>query len=489
MAKRVAIIDIGSNSLRMVVYERSSRFGFHILHEAKSRARISERAYLNDHYLQDEPMRRTLEALSEFRSIARSFKATKTLCIATSALRDAPNRSAFRSLIKAKLGINIKIIDGEMESYLASLACINLLPTQESALMVDLGGGSCEFAMLSGKEISQNISLQLGSVRIKELFLDKNDLKGATAFIDKELEKVEFMGVKSIVGVGGTFRAITKLIQQNSSYPLRKIHAFEMNSNEFKECAKFILQASSASELKSMGIASSRLDVIQAGSLILLRILKKFKAKQIISSRAGVREGLFLKDLLRNSKHRFPHNFNPSIKNIMDRFVSENAYANMQSRVAKDLFDLFAKNLKLNDTLRSPLSTAAKLLASGSSVDYYTQNTHSRNILLDLLEYGFTHKERLLIATLASIDKKGELSYTEAESKLLPKEEILKKLATLLLLSQALLAHRPRSIDFELRSSRSTLIVESKNSMYLAKEQVLRANIKFVEVEFKTSAP
>jgi exopolyphosphatase/guanosine-5'-triphosphate,3'-diphosphate pyrophosphatase len=95
MAKRVAVIDIGSNSARLVVYEKTSRFAFHLLNESKSKVRLSENAYKNNGNLQEIPMQRTIDALKDFLSIIYSYKARKTLCVATSALRDAPNKKEF----------------------------------------------------------------------------------------------------------------------------------------------------------------------------------------------------------------------------------------------------------------------------------------------------------------------------------------------------------------------------------------------------------
>jgi Exopolyphosphatase len=100
MAKRVAVIDIGSNSIRMVVFEKTSRFAFHLLHEAKSKVRISQNAYQNGGNLQPAAMDRTFYALSDFLTVAASFKVTKTLCVATSALRDAPNKAEFIQRVK-----------------------------------------------------------------------------------------------------------------------------------------------------------------------------------------------------------------------------------------------------------------------------------------------------------------------------------------------------------------------------------------------------
>jgi len=184
MSKRVAVIDIGSNSVRMVVYEKSSRFAFHILHEAKSRVRLSQNAYQNSGILQEIPMQRAFDVLENFSSIISSFKARKVLCVATSALRDAPNKKDFINRVKNSLDLQIKVIDGQREAYLGAIACANLLPNLKNALSVDIGGGSTEFSLIDNKEIGLNISLNLGTVRLKELFFDNNDIDGAKKYIN-----------------------------------------------------------------------------------------------------------------------------------------------------------------------------------------------------------------------------------------------------------------------------------------------------------------
>ena len=107
MAKRVAVIDIGSNSIRMAIYEKTSRFACHLLYETKSKVRISENAYQNAGTLQEKAMQRTFDALSEFLEISNSFSVRKTLCVATSSLRDAPNKQDFLLHVKNKLKLNM----------------------------------------------------------------------------------------------------------------------------------------------------------------------------------------------------------------------------------------------------------------------------------------------------------------------------------------------------------------------------------------------
>jgi len=226
LAKRVAVIDIGSNSIRMAVYERTSRYAFHLLFEEKSKVRISENAYKFEGKLQALPMQRTFDALHDLIKITQSFKTRKLLCVATSALRDAPNAKEFLKKVKDKLGCNIKIISGEKEAYLGALSCSALLPKQTNALSIDIGGGSTEFSSIDDTTVSGTISLDLGTIRLKELYFDSGDIDGAIKYIDKELQKLPSTAYKTLIGIGGTFRALSSAIMKQESYQLSKAHAY-----------------------------------------------------------------------------------------------------------------------------------------------------------------------------------------------------------------------------------------------------------------------
>ncbi|MCK4738023.1 MAG: Ppx/GppA family phosphatase [Sulfurimonas sp.] len=489
MAKRVAVIDIGSNSVRMVVYEKTSRFAFHMLHETKSRVRLSENAYQNGGYLQDIAMQRTYDALENFLTIITSFKARKTLCVATSALRDAPNKKDFISRVKNSLGLKIKIIDGQRESYLGAVACANLLPEQDNALSIDIGGGSTEFSLIDKKNISNNISLNLGTVRLKELFFDNNDIDGAKDYIDSELTKLDSMKASAIIGIGGTYRAIsTALMSGSNNYPIKKLHAYESDNKEFSQFLSNILN-SDEDKLKEFGIKRDRFDVIKPGALILQRVLNKFKVKKLITSGVGVREGVYLTDMLRSSKDKFPTNYNTSVRYILDSHVDNITYANQLSRVSKQLFDITYEELNIDKKYRYELAIAAKLCISGSNIHFYSQYKHSYHLIQDALEFGFTHKQTTLIATLIKYAKRKAppSSHTDKYRNLLPDSEELNTLSYLLSLSIALLSHRPRDIDFTLKFKNSELKIDSKSNLYLAKESIKKLDsIKNFTIKFSS---
>jgi len=471
MAKRVAVIDIGSNSVRMVIYEKTSRYAFSLLHEAKSRVRISENAYKHHGNLQDIPMQRAYDALENFLSIANSFKVRKTLCVATSALRDAPNKQKFVQKVQTKLKLNIKIISGEKEAHFGGVACYNLLPPLESALTIDIGGGSTEFSVIQNKNIIKTVSLNIGTVRLKELFCDASDLLGAQEEIDAQLSFLDSIDIDTLVGIGGTFRALSSSIMEASNYPLDKIHAYSYSAQTLQKQIDNILQADENS-LKALKIKTNRFDVIKPGALILQRVLKKLNEPSIMTSGVGVREGVYLSDFLRNSKEKFPHNFNTSVKNILDSYVDNKEYATQLNKLSKNIFDLTYQYLELKKTYRYELALAAKLYPAGSKIHYYSQNKHAYNIIQNALEYGFSHESIVLIATLTKYTKNRlpAHSHLQKYASLLPQEHITNALSYILSLSIALLSHRPRNIDFTLEFKEGELRVVSKNNLYLCQQ-------------------
>ena len=477
MAKRVAVIDIGSNSVRMVIFEKSSRYAFHLLHEGKSKVRISEHAYKHDGNLQEIPMQRAFDALHDFITVANSFKVRKVLCVATSALRDAPNKKDFLKKVSDKLKLNIKIISGEKEAYFGSIACVNLLPAISSGLSIDIGGGSTELSIIKDKNISDTISLKLGTVRLKELYFDNGDISGATKYIDSQLSFIDDIDIDTLVGIGGTFRAISSAIMDSSQYPLNKIHAYQYSAKTFKKFISQTLNANEA-ELKQLGIKSNRFDVIKPGVLILQRVVEKLSLKNIMTSGVGVREGVYLSDLLRNSKHKFPHNYNTSVKHIIDSHIPDKTFSNNLNLLSKRVFDLTYEYLGINKNYRYELALAAKLYPAGTSVHFYSQNKHTYYLIQSALEYGFTHHSITLIATLTKYakDKLPASSHLKKYKELLPDENTTNALSYILSLSIALLSHRPRNIDFDLKFVDGKLFVESNNNLYLSRDAVNKIN-------------
>ncbi len=468
MARITAVIDIGSNSARMVIFERTSRYGFHLLHEIKSKVRISEGAYQNEGHLQPHAIERAIHALHDFQSLALSYGARKILCVATSAVRDAPNRQDFLSLVKKQLGLSIRVIEGEKESYYGAVSAVNLLPVIDG-VTVDIGGGSTELALIKNKRIISTVSLPLGTVRLKELFSDKgSSLKKAQKLIDDELANLpaDFC-TDQLIAIGGTNRAIATAIMADTKYPIDTLHGYCYTAKEkIRYCDK-ILSAATDNDLRKLKVKEERMDVMKEGSLIIKTIIEKLGCKEIIVSGAGVREGVFLVDILGQNPH-FPPNLNPSVRSLQDRFGQAHLpHATALSRLTGILFDTLSPLHQLSMLYRSYIDTASRLTDIGSYLSFYNKSTHAFYFVLTNLNYGFTHQDKLIVANI--------IKYAKSKQQ---KSSVLKKLkefdlpevpllwcSTLLSLAQALYITRDYTIRYTCALNDTHLTIQSNKKL------------------------
>ena len=409
MSKVTTIIDIGSNSMRMVVLQKSSRFAFSLINETKSRVKISEGCYENNGNLQEIPMQRAYESLKSFLNISNALKSRKIICVATSALRDAPNSKAFINKVRNDLGLNIKVIDGEKEAYFGGVAASNLLH-DDTFVTVDIGGGSTEFCFVKNGKIEKSISLNIGTVRIKELYFNKNNIEGAKKYILDNLEKIFKLDVeipKKVVGIGGSIRALSKLIMAKNQYPLDILHGYTYEVKNEIALLNRISKAKNCEDLKSFGIKKDRFDTIKEGSFIFKTILEELKTQTVVTSGVGVREGVYLTDLLRNSNHKFPHNFNVSVKSLLDRFQIDEKQSAYFGNNAKKIFDSLKPFHKLDNKYKELLVVASKLNSIGSVLNFYKSNDNAFDFILNGLNYDFLHTSRVIVAYTIKFSKKS----------------------------------------------------------------------------------
>jgi len=472
VSKRTAIIDIGSNSIRMAVFEKSSHFAYHLIKEIKSRVRIGEGAYENGGILQTKPLQRTRDALEGFKNIITTLKCKKVLCVATSALRDAPNSSSFLKMIKKDLGINIKIIDGKKEAYCGGIAATNLLVRINNATTVDIGGGSTELALIQEGKVVDTASINIGTIRLKELFLDKHASKeDIEKFINQIMQEIPIsFENENMIVIGGTTRSLSEMIMKHINYPLDTVHGFKY---VLKEQINFIrdIKNSQTSRLNKFDIKKDRIDTIREGLYIFDAICQKLEAKNITTSGVGVREGIYLCDLLRNSNHSFNPNFKLSLRSLSDRFNSKDRQNNSIVRYTKELFISLEYLHQIDKKYVDILATSAKLYNIGISLNFYQKNLHSFYFIINNLNFGYSHRDKILIAILIKyhmkkLPSKDDLS---AYEDLLPDIKIVNWLSFILSLSNCL--HKDLVDDkFKFEYSNHTLHIKSTKKLYLAKE-------------------
>ena len=407
MAKRTTIIDIGSNSIRMITIQRTSRFGFHIINETKTKVQIGKNSHKSNGILQQDAMDRGYFVLKSFLLIAKNLKSRKIITIATSALRDAPNKKDFLKKVSKELKLNIKIIDGKKEAYYGGIAILNLLSNEDS-VTIDIGGGSCEFAVIKNKKVTDLYSFQIGTIRIKELFIDKGDYDGAKKYILNEIKDLNISS-SILIGLGGSARAISKIILNNSNYPLEILHNFRYKISKEMGVVDTLIDTKTSKKLEEMGVKKDRFDTIGVGAFIFKTIVEHLNIKTIATSEVGIREGVFLCDLLRNQNHIFPPTFDVSLKTTIDRFAideSQNRYIGANSM---KLFDILKDRLNIEDKYRKIILHGSKLYLLSINMNCLDNEECKFYNILNNLQYNHTHQERILIAFLVKYCQKKSI--------------------------------------------------------------------------------
>jgi len=490
MAKITAIIDIGSNSVRMTVFKRTSRFGFYLLKEIKSKVRISEGAYCNNGNLQPVAVDRAICALREFLNVAKAYKATKILCVATSAVRDAPNRSDFILRAKREIGLNIKVIDGAKEAHYGAVAALNLLYVKD-AITVDIGGGSTELALIRNGKIEELCSLNLGTVRLKELFFDNSlPMEQAKNFIRNELGKIpSCFKSATIIGIGGTNRAIADAIMEIERYNVESIHGYEIDLAIKREFFDRLIECKTH-KLKNFKIKPERYDVIREGALIVTSIVDLVGASKIIASGSGVREGVFLSDLLRNQNTKFPQNFNPSVKSLLDRFCDNEEEILYIRKIAIDLFDVLSPIHTLDKEFARYVSIASKLVNIGTKLSFYNHRHHGFLFVLNSLEYGFSHYDRLLIAMIVKYHGRRFGGFDDDKFLVFCKhnEVIIKWLSIIITIAETINSDMSSpKVSFSYKEG--VLYIQTYSDLYICKEKLknilkeVALRVEFIRVD------
>ena len=236
--KKIGIIDVGSNSIRVVIFEISPTKHFKVIEDIKETVRLGE-GFHDTGVLKIKKINLAINTLRLFKGICENYGVDEIITFATAAVRNAENSKEFLIPIKNQLGLDVAVLSGVDEARFSYLGAVNSLDIKEGLLM-DMGGASTELVLFRGKKILESISLNFGSVTLSQISDVKNPLKKADEArlkeqIFSEYEKVEWLknleGIP-LVGVGGTVRNLAKVHSTIRQYPLNLLHDYQMAATD-----------------------------------------------------------------------------------------------------------------------------------------------------------------------------------------------------------------------------------------------------------------
>src|SRR5262245_18356431 len=350
----LGVVDIGSNSVRLVIYDRLTRSPLGIFNE-KSLCAIG-RNMVRTGRLDEEGSEHAIEALRRFRKVVELNGVTRVEAVATSAVRDAKNGNEFVARAKDALGAGIRILKGEDEARLAAEGVLAAIPDAEGAIG-DLGGGSLELALVSGGQAaSGGFTLPIGPLRLMDAADNKIDR--ARTIVDAELEKVtglDKLKGKKFYAVGGVWRNIARIHMENSEHVIKVLHHYEIPRERALGFAHFLSGLSRKSLEATVAVPKRRAEAIPFGAVGLERELRAAKFESIVITAFGLREGVLFSNLPKDEAARDPliaacedisqrHGRDPNLGRVLDRwtaplFVEERRVFDRLRRAACHLAD------------------------------------------------------------------------------------------------------------------------------------------------------
>jgi exopolyphosphatase/guanosine-5'-triphosphate,3'-diphosphate pyrophosphatase len=392
----VAIVDIGSNSVRLVAYESHSRAPTPTFNE-KALCGLG-RGVVTTGLLPEDAIAKALAALQRFRVLCDTMRVSDLRSIATAAVRDAVNGPQFLSLAERAIGCKIELLSGQQEARLSALGVVSSIHNADG-VVGDLGGGSLELTEVKGGNAAYGLTLPLGGLSLMDL--SERSPKKAAKIVRETLSSVKLLhGLpgRAFYAVGGTWRALARLHMRQRQYPMNVMHNYVIPSRDALEFARLVERIDVDALLSIESVSSARRPLLAYGAAVLEEIIRQANPKEIVVSALGVREGLLYSQLPPETQREDP------------LIVSVREFNRLRSRApehGEELFDwmsrLIASTHLEEDEEDQRLRHAACLLSDISwraHPDY--RGAQAYDLVANAAFIGVDHPSRAFLALAAA---------------------------------------------------------------------------------------
>ena len=445
----IAVIDVGSNSLRMMIARPRSDGYLEVVAEPRATVRLA-RAVDASGGLSAEAIGRTLTVLDDFMALAGRWGATRVGAVGTAALRDAGNASDLEAAIKDRWGIELELLDGATEGRRAALGAIYGLPV-ERGLVVDLGGGSLQIARFEDRAIGETWSFRLGTLRLTDRFFSSDPPAAGEIEALRLHVRAEFVSAgvprlgpgEVLVGTGGAVRNLAAVSRRGRRYPIVRVHGYTLTSRRLRRVRNRLASLKPSQRRVTPGLNRDRSDIIVAGASALLATAEHVRGRSLLVSGQGLREGVARGDgpLPDPSMVR-----RASVDALVRRFASwDEDRARRRAAIVEVLVELLDR--EADEALRETLAYAAKLYDIGGSVDAYRRQRAAADIVLSADLSGFEHASTARLAALIRVAHRPQTAARALRPLLGPEDDdALQRGGAILVLADALELRLPPGV-------------------------------------------
>jgi exopolyphosphatase/guanosine-5'-triphosphate,3'-diphosphate pyrophosphatase len=412
--RRLAAIDIGSNSIRLLVAEAQPDGTYRILDDEKRTTRLAH-GLAQDGRLHPGAVQQSLEALTRMKAIAEGYNVEHFAVIATSAVREAANREEFLDQVQQRLGLRVEVISGIEEGELSFASAVRHFDLKNTnAIVVDLGGGSSELIFAAKGVVEAIYSLPIGAVRLTEGLVNSDPLSDDDfRRLKKRVRKcvVERVGEpvfvpQVMIGAGGTFLALANMSMRRRGKVPANSGGYELDRGEVRHILDH-LRALPLRERRAVpGLNADRADIIVAGVTVIERLMKFLRVNRLLINDQGVRDGV----LLRLIGQVFPAEVRPGdngadplfgVRQFAAACSVDQRHPEHVTRLAGQLFEQLQGPLGLPAEERLILEAAGLLHEVGYLINYERHHQHSYHLILHGNLRGLSSRQRELVANVA----------------------------------------------------------------------------------------
>ncbi len=408
MASRrtIAVIDAGSNSVRLLVARELSETAFEVVDEERFDARLGESG--DSGALTAEAQARGIEALRFVAQVAHAHSPTTVVATGTEALRRAPNASAFLDRVRVETGLDLYVLSAREEAFASYLGVINSTLLRDGSVL-DVGGGSAELIRVRDREFASSVSAPLGALYARARYLQHDP---PTRREERALRKavrgsLDVSPADEIVGVGGAVRNLARMVRQRRGYPLRRLHGLVIERRELTQLTRVLLRVPADERRRIPGVGSGRADTLHAAAVVMDEVMETAGAIRLVVSGQGLREGLVWQEL--RGASLVPDVRAASVAGLAQANGVDALTAEPVVTVAGELFAATRSLHRGGEAELDLLLTAARLAGVGMHIDYYSRDRHAEYLVHSGDLHGFTHREIVLLGALVRAADGGQV--------------------------------------------------------------------------------
>ncbi len=419
--KNIAIIDLGSNSIRLMIVSLIAHSAPSIINQVKYMVRLGENSF-QEKKLQEEPMKRTLDVIKAFAHSCTQYNVSEIIPVATAAVRNAENGKDFIQKVYEETGIEFKIISGVEEARLIYLGVSSLLRYNFGLrLFIDIGGGSTELIVANSQRHVFLDSLNIGCVMLTNRFLQEHKdkvsselFKAMKNFVAQSaahaFQSIQNHKLTEIIASSGTAQALFEISKRYCNENLDS-NLKMLTLEDLKQVSKYLCELTLEERTKLSGISKSRAEVIIAGAAILLTLLESSGVKKLYISTNNLQHGVLI-DYLKQTDEKGLQNKallrEQSIRSLAKIFKYEKKHADHVEALSLMLHDsaVDCGLISYNETWREYMHFAAILHDIGTSISYAQHNVHGHYIITHSEPIGFIEQEKDIIGLLVYFHSK-----------------------------------------------------------------------------------